>query len=46
MSYLVEDAGGGYADLSGGDSNGAASLTLGSLLVGHQVERVAREVVV
>lgn len=45
--YLVEDACGGHADLGGGDRDGGdAGLALWSLLVGDQVERVAREAVV
>lgn len=47
MYHLVEDACRGHADLSGGDRNGGdAGLALGGLLVGDQVERVAREVIV
>lgn len=47
MTGLVENACGGNTDLSGGDRYSRdAVLAFRSLLVGDQVERVAREVVV
>jgi hypothetical protein len=46
VSYLIKGACGRHADLGGRDRNGGyAGLALGSLLVGDQIERVAREVV-